>query len=125
MSSKNLIVGMIVVVSSLWASASFADHRDGYYRDRGYDNYYDHRDHRDYYRYRGYRRHGDNDDVAWAVGGFILGTIVSEASRPRQAQVVQPLPPPQRRKVVTCYDEVAYDSDNKPYVARQCYETMQ
>ncbi len=33
-----------------------------------------------------------------------------------------PLPPPQKRKVVTCYDEVAYDQAGEPYVARQCYE---
>lgn len=89
---------------------------------RHYDHYYP------YYRYYGYRGHGhddDSDEAAWAIGGLVLGTIIGSAAARRAADVQQdsqPLPPPQKRKVVTCYDEVAYDEKGDPYVDRQCYE---
>lgn len=94
-------------------------HSHSYYQNH-YDNYY----YRNYH-HNHHRRRSDNDDWAWAVGGLVLGAIIADSANSNPPQNSQPLPPPQRRKVVTCYDEVAYDSDNKPYVARQCYETMQ
>ena len=88
---------------------------------RHYDHYYP------YYRYYGHggHHHDDSDDAAWAIGGLVLGTIIGSAAARRAAdveQASQPLPPPQKRKVVTCYDEVAYDEKGDPYVDRQCYE---
>lgn len=99
-------------------------HTKHYYGGR-YDRYYPARD---YYRYdRHYRghKHSDSDDAAWAIGGLVLGTIIGSAAARRSGpayQESQPLPPPQKRKVVTCYDEVAYDENGDPYVDRQCYE---
>jgi len=81
-----------------------------------------------------YKHHdgNDSDEVAWAIGGLVLGAVIgSSAAKAQQAAEVEaaavapqstPLPPPQKRKVVTCYDEVAYDKEGEPYVARQCYE---
>jgi hypothetical protein len=88
-----------------------------YYPGRSY-YYYDHHHH----------GHGsDSDDAAWAIGGLVLGaTLATVAAANREtveSRESQPLPPPQKRKVVTCYDEVAYDKAGDPYVARQCYET--
>lgn len=74
------------------------------------------------------RKGGDDDEAAWAIGGLVLGAIIgsaaarSEQRRIESAPASTPLPPPQKRKVVTCYDEVAYGEDGEPYVARQCYE---
>ena len=90
----------------------------GYYRYPAYPSSYHH------YHHKG----GDGDEAAWAIGGLVLGAIIgSAAARSEQRQVdaapaSAPLPPPQKRKVVTCYDEVAYDQAGEPYVARQCYE---
>lgn len=84
-----------------------------------------------YYHHHGHRNGGDSDDAAWAIGGLVLGAVIGTAAaraeqREEQATVYAPssapLPPPQKRKVVTCYDEVAYDGKGDPYVARQCYE---
>jgi hypothetical protein len=81
------------------------------------------------YHYHGHDRGGDSDDAAWAIGGLVLGAIIGTAAaraESREAPATEsssaPLPPPQKRKVVTCYDEVAYDERGDPYVARQCYE---
>ena len=82
-----------------------------------------------YYRH-GHRHGGDSDDAAWAIGGLVLGAIIGTAAARAESRAAQgtieptstPLPPPQKRKVVTCYDEVAYDEQGDPYVARQCYE---
>jgi len=81
------------------------------------------------YHYHGHGRDGDSDDAAWAIGGLVLGAIIGTAAaraESREALAKEsssaPLPPPQKRKVVTCYDEVAYDERGDPYVARQCYE---
>jgi hypothetical protein len=86
-----------------------------------------------YYRHGSHGGHGgnDSDDAAWAIGGLVLGAIIGTAAakaEQRETQGTQyqwsstPLPPPQKRKVVTCYDEVAYDREGEPYVARQCSE---
>lgn len=83
-----------------------------------------------YYRH-GHGNGNDSDDAAWAIGGLVLGAIIGTAAAKAQQREAQepgrewsstPLPPPQKRKVVTCYDEVAYDSAGEPYVARQCSE---
>jgi hypothetical protein len=83
------------------------------------------------HHHHGQGKGGDSDDAAWAIGGLVLGAIIGTAAakaEQRQAQETvyapssTPLPPPQKRKVVTCYDEVAYDGQGEPYVARQCYE---
>lgn len=87
------------------------------------------------YNAYGHRKNRDNDDAAWAIGGLVLGAIIgTAAARAERREGAQPayersyepsstpLPPPQKRKVVTCYDEVAYDPAGEPYVARQCYE---
>lgn len=82
------------------------------------------------YHHHGRKKGGDSDDAAWAIGGLVLGAIIGTAAAKaeRRAQETAdapssaPLPPPQKRKVVTCYDEVAYDGQGEPYVARQCYE---
>ena len=90
----------------------------GYYRYPAYPPGYHHKHHKG----------SDNDDAAWAIGGLVLGAIIgsaaarSEQRRVEAAPASTPLPPPQQRKVVTCYDEVAYGEDGEPYVARQCYE---
>ena len=84
-----------------------------------------------YYHHHGHNSGNDSDDAAWAIGGLVLGAIIGTAAakadeKEAQQTVYQssaaPLPPPQKRKVVTCYDEVAYDGKGDPYVARQCYE---
>jgi hypothetical protein len=83
------------------------------------------------YSYHRYKGGSDSDDAAWAIGGLVLGAIIGTAAARAESREVQatapepsstPLPPPQKRKVVTCYDEVAYDQKGDPYVARQCYE---
>jgi hypothetical protein len=83
------------------------------------------------YYHHGHRNGGDSDDAAWAIGGLVLGAIIGTAAAQAGQRESQdagyesssaPLPPPQKRKVVTCYDEVAYDQKGDPYVARQCYE---
>lgn len=84
-----------------------------------------------YYKH-GHKRGSDSDDAAWAIGGLVLGAIIgSAAAKAEQRRAAEPeyappattpLPPPQQRKVVTCYDEVAYDDSGEPYVARRCYE---
>lgn len=88
-----------------------------------------------YYHY-GHKKNRDSDDAAWAIGGLVLGAIIGTAAAKAEQREAQqreapqtvyessstPLPPPQKRKVVTCYDEVAYDEAGEPYVARQCYE---
>ena len=80
------------------------------------------------YYYNGYHKHhshGDSDEAAWAIGGLVLGALIGSAAAKREAEVAQasaPMPPPQKRKDVTSYDEVAYDEKGDPYVARQCYE---
>lgn len=84
------------------------------------------------YHHYGHGKGHDSDDAAWAIGGLVLGAIIgTAAARAEQQRTAQatayeqtstPLPPPQQRKVVTCYDEVAYDKEGEPYVARQCYE---
>jgi hypothetical protein len=83
------------------------------------------------YYHHGHRNGNDSDDAAWAIGGLVLGAIIGTAAaraEQRESQATQyqwsstPLPPPQKRKVVTCYDEVAYDREGEPYVARQCSE---
>jgi hypothetical protein len=84
-----------------------------------------------YYHHHGHKNGGDSDDAAWAIGGLVLGAVIGTAAaraeqREEQATAYAPssapLPPPQKRKVVTCYDEVAYDGKGDPYIARQCYE---
>lgn len=95
-----------------------------YYGGR-YDRYYPASNYYRYDRYYRGNKHNDSDDAAWAIGGLVLGTIIGSAAAKRSAPVYQesqPLPPPQKRKVVTCYDEVAYDESGDPYVDRQCYE---
>lgn len=83
------------------------------------------------YYHHGHKRGNDSDDAAWAIGGLVLGAIIGTAAAKAEQREDQesgyqspstPLPPPQKRKVVTCYDEVAYDEKGDPYVARQCYE---
>ena len=83
------------------------------------------------YYHHGHKKGGDSDDAAWAIGGLVLGAIIGTAAAKAEQRESReagyepssaPLPPPQKRKVVTCYDEVAYDEKGEPYVARQCYE---
>lgn len=76
------------------------------------------------YDYRRDRPKKHNDDIAWAVGGMIVGAIImDQINKNKEPKYSQPLPPPQKRKVVTCSDEVAYDQAGNPYVKRQCYES--
>lgn len=127
------IAAMFVVVapSSAHGDDRYHSHRTHglYYHQNLYNwSHSGYRNYHNYHGHHGHRRRSDNDDAAWAIGGLVLGTIIANSANSSQQSVPQnsqPLPPPQRRKVVTCYDEVAYDQDNKPYVARQCYETMQ
>lgn len=99
-------------------------HSRSYYGGR-HDRYYPASNYYRYDRYYRGHKHNDSDDAAWAIGGLVLGTIIGSAAARRSGpayQDSQPLPPPQKRKVVTCYDEVAYDESGDPYVDRQCYE---
>lgn len=78
------------------------------------------------YRYQHRHYRNDNNEWKYALGGLIVGTIIAnQQNKNRQPEYSQPLPAPQKRKVQTCYDEVAYDSNGQPYVARQCYDTWQ
>lgn len=117
---------VVAVISIAWSVPSWADpypYACNHNSCRYTGNYYRHYHNNHHYGYRGHhRRRSDNDDVAWAVGGLILGTIIANSANERQAD--SRLPPPQRR-VQTCYDEVAYDSNNQPYVARRCVETVE
>ncbi|MCM2312289.1 MAG: hypothetical protein NDI84_12890 [Steroidobacteraceae bacterium] len=131
------LIALATVGSLLAAPLAAADPRHGPPGHRGhsapYHGYYGG------YRYPYtpvYYRHGhhngnDSDDAAWAIGGLVLGAIIGTAAAKAEQREVQgtqsqwsstPLPPPQKRKVVTCYDEVAYDREGEPYVARQCSE---
>lgn len=112
---------MIAVMGVAWTIPSWAHERPRHH----VHNYIpDH--HRHYYgnysHYHARQRRSDNDDLAWAVGGFVLGAIIANSQKESHAQIN--LPPPQRR-VQTCYDEVAYDSDDKPYVLRRCVEKVE
>lgn len=114
---KFFAVLLLVMVSG----QALADHR---HRSPSYNYHYHHGYHNYHNRHYGHnRRHNDNDDWAWAVGGLVLGSIIANSNQ-RQQSPVYTLPPPQRR-VQTCYDEVAYDHNNTPYVARRCVETIE
>lgn len=116
---------LILLVTLLSASAvaqgyNYPSTNPGYYGNRSeqYNPYH--------YQYRQYSN--GSDEWKYAVGGLIVGAIIANQSNKAQQQqptYSQPLPSPQKRKVTTCYDEVAYDSAGKPYVARQCYEVWQ
>jgi hypothetical protein len=111
----------VAVISVLIGMAAIAWSIPSWAHDRSY-----HHDHyREYYRHyhHNHRRKSDNDDWAWAVGGLILGGIIANSDKNRTESSVS-LPPPQRR-VQTCYDEVAYNSNNEPYVLRRCFETVE
>ena len=111
-----------IVALSLIATSAFAnDERNRYHRQHQYynQNYYNHNNHYN-------RGHSNNDDWLWAVGGLIVGAaIVNAADKPADPTVSQPLPPPQKRKVTVCSDEVAYNPQGNPYVLRSCYESWQ
>lgn len=138
-----IFAALVLITSGMFLSAdASAEHRDcrrgvdhphpscGYsnYRSHSHRHGYRHYDYRNYHhhnRSHGHRR-SDNDDWAWAAGGFILGAIIANNANENRTQAQSnsvPLPPPQQRKVVTCSDEVAYDENNQPYVKRQCYES--
>lgn len=125
MSGKSLLAATLLLVLPMSAMAGDRSHR-------GYDGYrhYDHATNRYVYenRYRqDYRynrkRRSDNDDWAWAVGGFLLGTVIANerAKGPRETRAPETVSvPPARRRVQVCYDEVAYDRNDDPYVERRC-----
>lgn len=108
-----IIAVVIAVISLAWSVPTWA-----------HDRSYHHNHHSDYFRHyhHNHRRKSDNDDWAWAVGGLILGTVIANSQREQRTE--SNLPPPQRR-VQTCYDEVAYDENDTPYVLRRCFETVE
>lgn len=120
--AKVAIIAIVIgILSIAWSIPSWADPRPGYVCNhnrcwyptppRGYSHYH-----------HNHRRKSDNDDAAWAIGGLILGTIIANSANENRTE--SRLPPPQRR-VQTCYDEVAYNSNNEPYVLRRCVETVE
>jgi len=112
--AKVAIIAIVIgVLSIAWSIPSWA-----------HDRSYHHDHYREYYRHyhHNHRRRSDNDDIAWAVGGLILGTIIANSANENRTE--SRLPPPQRR-VQTCTDEVAYDQYDKPYVLRRCVETVE
>ena len=116
---KNTILIGLLVLAPLTAEANgyrYPSTNPGYY-----GNYSE--------QYNSYRHYSNssNDEWKYALGGLIVGTIIANQNQKRVEQPTysQPLPAPQKRKVQTCYDEVAYDSAGKAYVARQCYDTWQ
>ncbi len=114
----------LALILTLMSTSALADHKHNrsysYYYNHGFHNYYDRPP-----SYRHYHKRSDNDDWAWAVGGLVLGTIIANSNQQQVSpSTATTLPPPQRR-VQTCYDEVAYDSNNTPYVARRCFETVE
>jgi hypothetical protein len=113
--------GSLLIPTFAFAGVGHGRHDRGWGPPGHYARYYDYPS---YYHY-GHHSHGDSDDAAWAIGGLVLGAIIGSTAARHDAEASQasaPLPPPQKRKVVTCYDEVAYDEKGDPYVARQCYE---
>lgn len=113
------VVFIFVMLLGLLACSNVAEAHDRSYRHNHHSEYYRHYHHNDHRR-----RKSDNDDWAWAVGGLILGAAIANSQNEKQQQTQSGLPPPQRR-VQTCYDEVAYDAQNKPYVLRRCFETVE
>lgn len=111
--AKVAIIAVVVgILSIAWSVPSWA-----------HDRSYRHNHHNEYRHYHhNHRRKSDNDDWAWAVGGLILGAAIANSQKEERTQ--SGLPPPQRR-VQTCYDEVAYNSNNEPYVLRRCFETVE
>ncbi len=120
MIGKSLLAASLLLALPMSAMAGDRD-RHGYHGYRHYDrphvrHVYEYRHRHDYRHHR--PRRSDNDDLAWAVGGFLLGTVVANqraARGPEQVSV-----PPARRRVQVCYDEVAYDRNDDPYVERRC-----
>lgn len=120
MSGKSLLAATLLLILPMSAMAGDRGHR-GYHGHRHYDApsvryVYGHRNRHDYRHHR--PRRSDNDDLAWAVGGFLLGTVVANQRTARAPETVNV--PPARRRVQVCYDEVAYDRNDDPYVERRC-----
>lgn len=129
--AKIAIFSAIVAVCSLaWSIPSWAGDRNRHHDTRTYTYedgrrvYHDRRSYYRHYHHNNHRRRSDNDDWAWALGGLILGAAIANNAEQPQTQTQSRLPPPQRR-VQTCYDEVAYNSNNEPYVLRRCFETVE
>lgn len=56
--------------------------------------------------------HADNDDALWAIGGFILGTIVADKDNDRPPPQREPLPPPRKQpRIVPIYSTVCQYRD--------------
>ena len=74
------------------------------------------------YPYYGKKKHNDNDDALWAIGGLIVGaavaTAVHQASAPPPATVYAPAP---AAPAESCYDDIIHDSSGTPHVERHCY----
>lgn len=77
----------------------------------------------------------DNDDALWAIGGFILGSIVADHNDDRrnreQQPERQPLPPPRKQpRMVPIYSKVCqwreqYDPWGRPLPAvRTCWQEI-
>lgn len=125
---KNTILIGLLALAPLTAEANgyrYPSTNPGYSTSAGYYGNYSSQYNSYHHQYRHYKN--NNNEWKYALGGLIVGTIIANQNQKRVEQPTysQPLPPPQKRKVQTCYDEVAYDSAGQPYVARQCYDTWQ
>lgn len=120
MSYKSLLAATLLLTLPMSAIAGDRSHRgyhgSGYYDPPSIRYVYEHRHRYDHRHHR--PRRSDNDDLAWAVGGFLLGTVVANHRASRAPETVSV--PPARRRVQVCYDEVAYDRNDDPYVERRC-----
>ena len=76
-----------------------------------------------------------NDDVWWAVGGFILGTVLADKDKEREHREHPPeraeLPPPRRQpRIVPIYSRICqvreqYDPWGRPLPpVRTCWEEI-
>jgi len=122
---KSLLTAVLIATVAL--SASDVSARDSVragseHRYERHDRY-DRRDYRHDYRNRHHeRRRSDKDEWKYLVGGMIVGAIiVDQADRQRHSQYHPSYGP---RYTRTCYDNVAYDSYGRAYVARRCYNRI-
>lgn len=76
----------------------------------------------------------DNDDIAWGIGGFILGVLVGQDKDDHRSS--PPPPPPEVRRVpaphreprlipqyrTVCEEWQEYDPWGNPRIRRQCHQ---
>lgn len=105
-----ILVGLVVtILITIPAYANDGSHRS--YRQQHDRHYYSrdkHSRHERRHEKRHERRHRkDNDDLAWFLGGLIVGAVVVDTAH-------------DNRRTVTCYYEPRYDAFGDRYYIRMC-----